>query len=140
MDKTIAASMWQHINAWPDKPVKSIQLDNLPKDPPGMMIQQQPGTIVEKRFMHGGFIGRWPFALVVSTRVDETGDRLDAVAVLNAASEWLSETPLPELGPRRKAQALYMHTVPAVTAAYNDGREDYMAMYSLQYKEDPTNA
>lgn len=130
---TIAEAMWRHVNAWPGRGAP-IVLDTPGTRAPGLALRQLSGTVVEKRFVDGRFIGRWPFALVVRVDAEDTQRRLGAVEEIAALGGWLREN-FPVLGEGRMCLEVEMTGLPAQAAAYEDGTEDYQAVFALVYKE-----
>jgi len=136
MDKTtIGYFMWEHVNSWPDKPVKQIALNALPKKGLAMMLMQMSGTVIEKKDILGSFIGTWPFSMCVRIPGEDTDERLNAIQILHDFADWLQSAPFPALGPNRKAMKIAMVSLPSIDARWEDGSEDYQAVFGLQYRE-----
>lgn len=134
MSDRIVDAVLRHLNAWADKP-SPIALDTLDKQCPAMVLRQLSGTVVERRFVDGGFIGRWPFAVCMRVDGRDTQSRLAAVRALMALGESLRDAPLPEIGGGCAAVRVEMVGLPSQVAAYADGAEEYQAVYALWYRQ-----
>ena len=87
-DNTIWRILLDHLNTWTDKPCE-ILYDRFEKEPPTMRMQQLTGTVVERKYVNGSFIGLYPFALSYRIGGQDTEERLSASDTLNALMEWL---------------------------------------------------
>ena len=131
----IAQAMLTLLNEWPDKLAK-ITLDLLDKPSSSMCLQQLSGTVVEKRYVDGSFIGIWPFAIYVRTNGQDTAQRIRVVKTLEALCEWMEDnTQLPNIGDNRQALTIEMTALPALAVRYEDGADDYQALFGLKYKQ-----
>jgi hypothetical protein len=131
-DNTIWRILLDHLNTWPDKPCE-ILYDRFEKEPPTMRMQQLTGTVVERKYVNGSFIGLYPFALSLRIGGQDTETRLDASDKLDALTGWLNANP-PDLGENRifyKFEA----TTPSQSAVYEDGCEDYGVTVTMRYYE-----
>jgi len=140
-DVTIARVMKDHLNTWPQKPVERILLEDIGKCVPSMMLQQLAASEVKKRYINGSYIGTWSFAVYIRVNAEDTASRLDAVECLEALARWLTERDeqgfyvnLPTIDVKRKVTKIEMPTTPSIAARYEDGNEDYQAIFSLEYK------
>ena len=122
------------MNTWPGKPAR-FGLDNLEKDSFSLMLQQLPGAVVKRKYVDGSYIGLWPFAVYVRSRINEAAQRLSAVSILNELNDWMKVGALPDLGPGRICHSLGMTLLPSVAADYNNGVVDYQAQYVMEYRE-----
>lgn len=137
MDETIIAkSVYDHLNAWPDKPC-AIRLEMMDKAPIAytMSMQQLSGTRVMRRYIDGSFKGVWPFAVYVRMSASDTAKKLNAVSVLESLNQWLMTQPVPQLGTGRTATQFEMTSLPSIAATYEDGSVDYQAIFQLEYKQ-----
>lgn len=132
MEETMAEAVWRLVNGWPGAP-GVFGLDGMEKGP-GRMVQQLSGTMVERSFVDGGFIGNWPFAVVVRVDGTDTRARLEAVGMLGALARWLAGVEMVELGEGREWMGATMTGLPAQVAAYADGMEDYQAGFLVRYR------
>lgn len=135
MDETLAARMWAHVNAWPGLPVREVRLGALDLRAPGMALVQMAGAVEERRFVDGGFIGRWPFMVVVRVAAGDARGRLWATGVLEALRDWLTEAAPPDLGEGRVALGIEMAAYPEQAAVYPDGTEDWRAVFAMRYRQ-----
>ena len=135
-DGLIAEAMWRFAGAWPGWPGGGLGLEALGKAPVAAMLQQLSGTVVERRFVDGGFVGRWPFAIVVRVNGEETAGRLGALEMIQGIRRWMESEALPGIGQGRLALCVEMTGLPSMAAAYPDGTEAYQAVFALKYKED----
>ena len=133
-NNAIAEAMLAYLNRWEGKPV-TIALELADKKPVSMCMQQLSGTVVEKRYIDGTFIGIWPFAVYVHVSGRDTSQRLKAVQYLATLGEWMEDATLPKLGNGRSAISVEMTALPALAIRYENGDEDYQAMYGLKYKQ-----
>ena len=130
----IAKAMLEHLNSWEGKPV-DIKFEGFTKTPPSMMMQQLTGAIKKRAYINGSYLGSWPFAIYIRVDGSDTAGKLDASEALNNIAEWLSLTPLPTLGDNRTALKIEMTGLPSIAARYEDGCEDYQAIFELEYKQ-----
>jgi hypothetical protein len=131
-DNTIWRILLDHLNAWPDKPCE-ILYDKFEKDPPTMRMQQLTGTVVERKYVNGSFIGLYPFALALRIGGQDTEERLNASDTLNSLMGWLDANP-PDLGESRTFYK-FEATTPSQNAVYEDGSEDYGVTVTMRYYE-----
>lgn len=136
----IAKVMRNHINTWSKKPT-NIFLEDFGKDVPSMMIQQLSAAEKKKSYVNGSYIGAWSFAVYLRISAKDTASRLDAIGCLEELSNWLqlrddkgSFVNLPVIDSYRTATKIEMATTPSIAARYEDGTEDYQAVFSLEYK------
>ncbi len=136
----IAKVMKNHINTWGEKPT-NIFLEDFGKDVPSMMIQQLSAAEKKKIYVNGSYIGVWNFAVYLRISAIDTASRLDAIGCLDELSSWLQTMDdngayvnLPVIDSYRKATKIEMTTTPSIAARYEDGTEDYQAIFSLEYK------
>lgn len=132
---SIAYCVWQKIRAWPALPA-ALSLGRFPKEPPGMMLQPLSGAPYEKRFVDGSCVRRWPFAVTCRVNGAQTHSRLEAADVLSRLGEWLSRLEAWEGLPKGLCFVRAgMDKLPQIAAAFNNGVEDYMAVYSIVFKQ-----
>ena len=132
--KVVAQKVLDHLNTWPEKPV-NFELEDLDKYPIAMMMQQLAGKTQEKKFVNGTKIVSWPFAIFVRVQANANNSKISAISLLNELDEWLADTELPELGDDREAQKFEMTALPSLAGTYDNGTQDYQAVFSLTYKE-----
>lgn len=136
----IAKAMKDYLNTWPRKPA-FFKLEDLGKDVPSLMIQQLAAAQEVKSYINGSYIAVWNFAVYVRVSGEDTASRLDAIACLNDLADWLTEKDedgnfvrMPVIDDKRKPTNIEMTTTPSIAARYDDGIEDYQAIFSLEYK------
>lgn len=136
----IAKIMKDHLNSWDKKPVDFL-LEDLGKESPSLMIQQLAAAEKRRTYIDGSYIGVWNFAVYFRINGEDTRTRLDATGCLEELSEWLSEKDdkgsyvnLPTIDDNRKAIKIELTSSPAIAVRYDDGTEDYQALFSLEYK------
>lgn len=136
----IAKVMRDHLNTWQKKPVEFL-FEDLGKSVPSMMIQQLAAAEKKHIYINGSYIGQWMFAVYIRIAGEDTASRFDAVGCLNELSKWLQEKDengdfvnLPMIDDDRTATGIEMTTTPSLAARYEDGTEDYQAIYVLEYK------
>lgn len=134
----IAEALLDHLNTWGDKP-SEIKLEAFDKDPISMMMQQLSGAVVKKKYINGSYIGAYPFAVYIRTEGYDTAGKLDAAKHLNHLNEWLQTSPFPSLGKGRNITKIEMTSLPSMAARYEDGTEDYQAVFMLEYKKGGIN-
>lgn len=130
----IAKAMLEFLNKWPDKP-SDILLEDFAKKPPSMMLQQLSGAYKKRMYVDGSYIGKWPFAVYFRISGRDTASKINATGRLMGLFEWLLKTPLPDLGVNRKALKVEMTSLPSIAARYEDGMEDYQAVFELEFKQ-----
>lgn len=136
----IAKVMRDHLNSWPKKPTDFV-LEDLGKKVPSLMLQQLSAAEKKKTYINGSYIGLWNFAVYVRINAKDTASRLDAIGCLEELSKWLQDTNtkgeyinLPYIDTNRTATKIEMTTTPSIAARYDDGTEDYQAIFSLEYQ------
>lgn len=133
-------SLLSRLNSWPDKPCK-INLDELEKRGLSMMFQPLSVVKKERKYVNGSYIGGFSFAIYVRICNNDTMHKLDARKILQSLDEWLSAKGenneyinLPVLTDGNVAQKIEMTATPAIAARYDNGTEDYQAIFKLTYK------
>lgn len=136
----IEQSMLEFLNTWPEKPVE-IKLDELDKRESSMMFQPLSGTKKTKPYVNGSYYGSFPFAVYVRAANLDTKHKLDARKILNSLDEWFSKKNekkefinLPKLSGGNTAIKIEMTSTPSIAARYDNGTDDYQAIFSLSYK------
>lgn len=136
----IEQSMLEFLNTWPEKPVE-IKLDELDKRESSMMFQPLSGTKKSRAYVNGSYNGEFPFAVYVRASNLDTKHKLDARKILNSLDEWLSKKNdkkefinLPKLSGGNTAIKIEMTSTPSIAARYDNGTDDYQAIFSLSYK------
>jgi hypothetical protein len=144
----IAQSMYEFLNSWPDKPV-IICLDTLDKTAMSMMFQPLTDAKKTRGYVNGSYLGAWSFAVYVRTTNADTKGRLDARKILHSIDEWFlaknddgQYINLPALTQGNTAEKIEMTSTPAIAARYDNGVDDYQAVYTLtfKHKEEQFNA
>lgn len=137
----IAASLIDHLNSWPDKPCE-IKLEDFSKSPPSMMMQQLSGSYKLRSYINGSYTGEYPFAVYVRVEGVDTESKLDATGCLLGLAKWLNEKGpdgkrknLPVLADGRAAIKVELESLPSLAARFDDGTEDYQALFKMQYKQ-----
>lgn len=136
----IAKVMRDHLNSWEDKPVE-FKIEVLDTNTPSLMLQQLASAERKRTYVDGSYIGTWHFAIYMRVKSDETASRLQAISVLEEINNWLSATDangnyknLPVIDDKRTATKIEMLNTPSLAARYNEGYEDYQAVFSFEYK------
>lgn len=136
----IAKVMRDHLNSWPKKPAV-FALEDFGKKCPSLMLQQLSAAEKIRSYIDGSYIGVWNFAVYIRVDGNDTAARLDAVGCLNELGEWLEQKDasgsfmnLPDIDVYRTTTKVEMSTTPSIAARYEDGTEDYQAVFQLQYK------
>ena len=137
----IAASLIDHLNTWPEKPCE-IKLEDFSKAPPSMMMQQLSGSYKLRSYVNGSYTGEYPFAVYVRVEGSDTESKLDATGCLLGLGKWLSEKNadgtrknLPKLTDGRTAIKIELESLPSLAVRFDDGTEDYQALFKMQYKQ-----
>ena len=135
----IAKALKDHLNSWAGKPA-SIYLEDFGSEVPSMMLQQLSGAYKRKAYINGSYLGSYPFSVYIRVDGVDTATRLDATGALNGLFEWLTEKDdkgnfvnLPVIDENRTATQIDMTSLPSIAARYEDGSEDYQAIFELQY-------
>ena len=137
----IAAALIDHLNSWADKPCE-IKLEDFSKHPPSMMMQQLSGSYKLRSYVNGSYLGEYPFAVYIRIEGVDTESKYDATGCLLGLAKWFNEKNadgtrknLPELTDGCKAIKIELESLPSLAARYNDGTEDYQALFKMQYKQ-----
>ena len=136
----IEQSMLEFLNAWPEKPME-IKLDELDKSESSMMFQPLSGTKKGRPYINGSYNGEFSFAIYVRAVNLDTKHKLDARKILNSLDEWFSAKNdkkefinLPKLSGGNTAVKIEMTATPSIAARYDNGTDDYQAIFTLSYK------
>lgn len=136
----IAKAMRDFLNSWPSKPM-DIGLEDFKKEAPSMMLQQLAAAEKKKTYINGSYVGVWNFAVYVRINAVDTASRLDATGILQALADWMADQDeqgnfvnLPTLDGLKKPMRIDMTTTPSIAARYEDGTEDYQAIFVFEYK------
>lgn len=136
----IAKVMRDHLNTWQKRPVNFL-LEDLGKEVPSLMLQQLSAAEKKKSYVNGSYIGVWNFAVYIRVNVLDTASRLDAVGCLEELANWLQEkndkgayAHLPQIDQNRTATKIETTSTPSIAARYEDGTEDYQALFTLEYQ------
>lgn len=138
----IAQAVLELINEWEQKPC-AVKLDDLGEKPPAMAIQPLQRAEVVRKYVDGSYIGMFAFSVYIRVSANDTASRLDATGVLNALADWLCEADettreykrLPTIDAKTKAISMEMSATPSISTRYDNGFEDYQAIFELQYKK-----
>ena len=140
IDIVIEQSIYELINTWPNKPV-DIKLDKLDKRTDSMMIQSLSGTEITRKYVNNNYMGSWSFAVYVRVTNEDTESKIDARKLLQNLESWFAEqnedqsfANLPELSKGNTAIKIEMTSAPALAARYDDGTDDYKAIFNLIFK------
>ena len=136
----IAKAMTDHLNRWAKKPTV-FKLEDIGKDVPSLMLQQLSAAKKVKSYVDGSYIGIWNFSIYMRVSGEDTASRLDAAACLGELADWLTKTNddgyfvnLPYIDRDRTPTSIRIESTPSIAARYEDGIEDYQAIFSLEYK------
>lgn len=136
----ISDAVKKHLNTWPKKPAQ-FEFDNILKDPPALMIQPLSTSEKVKTYINGSYVAAWRFAVYCRIAGTDTAERLDASGLLYELAEWLTVcnedggyANLPAIDENRKVNKIEMTSTPSLAARYEDGTEDYQAIFTLEYK------
>lgn len=128
----VAKVMRDYLNTWSKKPCE-ILLEDFAKSTPSMMMQQLSGTAKKKEYVNGSYIASFPFAVYVRVDAVDTASKLDATGILNELGKWLATNKLPYLDEDMKANKIEMTALPSLAARFENGEEDYQAIFELEY-------
>ena len=135
----LAKALRDHLNGWVDKPAL-INLEDFGSEVPSMMLQQLSGAYKKKSYINGSYVGSYPFSVYIRVDGVDTATRLDATGALYGLFEWLTEKDedgnyvnLPVIDESKTATQIEMTSLPSIAARYDDGTEDYQAIFELQY-------
>lgn len=105
------------------------------------MFQPLSGVKKEKKYVNGSYIGAFSFAIYVRTSANDTKDKLNARIILQGLDEWLSVkndngeyVNLPVLADGDIPLKIEMTATPAIAAKYDNGAEDYQAIFKFTYR------
>ncbi|MDE6385287.1 MAG: hypothetical protein K2L36_03980 [Eubacterium sp.] len=140
IDIMIEQSMYEFINTWSDKPV-DIKLNKLDKQADSMMIQPLSGTEITRKYVNNNYMGLWSFAVYVRVINEDTASRIDARKILQNLESWFTERKednafanLPELSNENTAIKIEMTSAPVLAERYDNGTDDYKAIFNLIFK------
>lgn len=129
--------MLEFLNSWSDKPAE-FKLDDLNKDSFSLMFQPLSGTKKTKSYINGSYSAIWPFSVIVRTANADTAHKIDARKVLENLDAWFSikndlgkRANLPKLTSGNAAIRIDMTSTPSIAARYDNGIDDYQAVFSL---------
>lgn len=128
----VAKVMRDYLNTWEKKPCQ-VTLEDFEKDPVCLMMQQLSGTSKKKVYVNGSYMASFPFAVYVRINAIDTASKLDATGLLNGLGQWLETNELPELDEDMTATKIEMTALPSLAAKYDNGVEDYQAIFELEY-------
>ena len=136
----LVQSLLEKVNGWSGKPCE-IHLDELGENPPAMMLQPLTRARVVRQYVDGSYIGILAFAVYIRVNSHDTKTRLDATGVLNSLGDWLEarngETReyvnLPQFTNDTQARSIEMSATPAIATRYDNGYEDFQAIFEMQY-------
>lgn len=118
-----------------DPGVASCTYEQTPTDAQGLpciTMQTLDGTPVERRYLDGGRVENYRFALLLRRQALEDQDRLDALALLERLASSLAEADV-ELGESRTAWDLSLDTLPYRAESAAD-YADWKAELTLKYQ------
>ena len=130
---TIARSMLDYLNKWPNKPAR-FTLDGAAKEAPSATIMQLPTSGVLKRYINGSYIAMYSFAVYFRLNKADTSEKLEALDLYDDLLSYFKSGALPELSSEVTERYFELQTTPALAVRYDDGTEDYQATYRLVYK------
>ena len=135
----LAKALKDHLNSWHGKPAL-INLEDFGGEVPSMMLQQLSGAYKKRAYIDGSYLGSYPFSVYIRVDGADTASRLDATGALYGLFEWLTQKDengeyvnLPTIDDSNTATAIDMTSLPSIAARYDDGTEDYQAIFELQY-------
>lgn len=135
----LAKALRDHLNTWAGKPT-TINLEDFDGEVPSMMLQQLSGAYKKRAYIDGSYLGSYPFAIYIRVDGIDTASRLDATGALYGLFHWLTEkdghgkyTHLPTIDDEMTATQIDMTSIPSIATRYEDGSEDYQAIFELQY-------
>ena len=135
----IAKALRDHLNRWQGKPAL-INLEDFGSEVPSMMLQQLSGAYKKRAYIDGSYLGSYPFSVYIRVDGADTATRLDATGALYGLFNWLNEKNeegeyinLPTIDASKTATQIEMTSIPSISARYEDGSEDYQAIFELQY-------
>lgn len=136
-DVLLVRVLLDYVNSWADKPVQ-ISLEVTDKEPPAMMMQIQGNTIPVKEYIDGSYIGQLPFIMYIRIDGNDTASKLDAYETMDNFYKWLQENEsnktVPYLNSKDKYQKIEMTSSTTMSAQYDNGYEDYSAVFILTYQ------
>lgn len=136
----LVQTLLEKVNEWDGKPCE-VKLDELGEKPPAMMFQPLARARVLRQYVDGSYIGVLAFAVFIRVNALDTRTRLNATGVLNALGDWLEEKDettreyknLPVFTNNTQARSVEMTATPAISTRYDNGYEDYQAIFEMQY-------
>lgn len=134
-ESQISRTMLVWLNTFPDKPVTTINYEQLKSDVLGMALSTIQGTYKTKRYILGGYEAEYQFKVIYRVQPLNSNDkRLEADELLDALGEWAATAELPDLGGNRRARKIEPTTRSALFAAYENGDEDHQIFMKLTYE------
>lgn len=132
----LAKAVWTRLSEWPERP-GPIGLDSLPKQGPAVMVRPLGAAVEKKRFVDGGALCGWLFALRVRTGdMADTAARFEAERWLLDGVAFLRAAPLRDAGRGLSVLAIEAAGLPAQVAAHEDGSIELEMTCRVTYKED----
>lgn len=136
----LVQTLLEKVNEWDGKPCE-VKLDELGEKPPAMMFQPLARARVLRQYVDGSYIGVLALAVFIRVNALDTRTRLNATGVLNALGDWLEEKDettreyknLPVFTNNTQARSVEMTATPAISTRYDNGYEDFQAIFEMQY-------
>jgi len=148
-DMVIEEAMLDFLNSWNDKPCE-IKLDELEKEGLSMCFQPLSGAKTTRKYINGSYSADFPFAIIVRVNNFDTKAKIKPREIFQQLDEWFSQKDaekkeyinLPTLSGGNTATKIEMTATPAVSFRYENGTDDYQAVFQLKYKhkEEKVNA
>ena len=130
---TIARSMLDYLNEWPNKPAR-FTLEGIAKEAPSATILQLPTSGVVKKYIDGSYIGMYNFAVYIRLNKADTSEKLEVLDLYDDLMEYFKSDAKPDLGDGATTKEFVLLSTPALAVTYDDSSEDYQATYRLVYK------
>jgi len=128
----IGRKLLSWLNKVPDKPVKTINYDNLEMNAPSMALVPIQSAEVVKSYMRGNYKGEYQFKIVYRIRPSSNNDRLSTDELLNRMGDW-TKGQRPDIGKGLGVLKIEPTTRAAKLASYEDGDEDRQILMKLTY-------
>ena len=133
-EKKISRTLLIWLNSYPEKPVTTINFEQLKADEMSMALSTIQGTYITRRYIMGGYQAEYQFKVIFRTHPLGNDDRLKADEILNALGDWATTSELPDLGEQTKARRITLNARSALFAAYDNGDEDHQILMTLIYE------
>lgn len=133
-NRKITRQVLDCLNQYPKLPVKRISYGMLRPDKPGIALATDQGAVIVKRYITGGHLAEYTFALVYRIKPGNSQEkRLEADEALDSLGDWAhgQQAPL-DGGARSRGFSIIQRA--ALMEEYESGDEDHHMILKFTYE------